>query len=35
MILSPFVLAERWGTRDILTLDGRRHLPFRLLPADS
>ena len=40
---SNVVLAERYGTRDILTLDERHFrvlrgpgdLPFRLLPADS
>ena len=40
---SNVVLAERYGTRDILTLDerhfrtirGPRGRPFRLLPADS
>lgn len=40
---SNVVLAERYGTRDILTLDERHfrvlrgpgNLPFRLLPADS
>jgi predicted nucleic acid-binding protein len=42
LLLSPFVLAARHGTRDVLTLDERHFRvltvggePLRLLPADA